>query len=187
MRKLSVAVKILGAEIHIALRLIRIALINKGGDYIDDIVNVLGRLGMDVRLTDIEPLCIFPKFIDIFFGDLGELHALFIGSLDYFIVNIGEILNEFHLVAPVFKVAAQNVKNAKRARVSDMDIIIYGRAAGVHFDLSGRYRHKLLFLPCQCVVNFHSLIFLSVNCGFLILLELAAENRNFIFKLAKLL
>ena len=67
------------------------------------------------------------------------------GFFDYFIVNIGKILNKSHLVAAVFKVTAERIENAKRTRVADMDIVINGGTAGIDFDFARSYGLKLLF------------------------------------------
>ena len=82
-------------------------------------------------------------------GNLGEINMLLVCASDYFIVDIREILNELHIVAAIFEIAAQDIEDAQRAGVADVDIVIHGRNAGVHLDLARSYRDELFFFSCE--------------------------------------
>ena len=55
----------------------------------------------------------------------------------------------------MFKITAHRIKYNHRTGIADMDQIIYGGAADIHFNLTGGNRHKVFFSLCQGVVNFH--------------------------------
>lgn len=147
MRELAVILELLGAEINVALRLIGVALFDKGRDYLNDGVDILGSLRIYRCVADIESVGIGPELFYIALGNLGEINMLLVCASDYFIVDIREILDELHIVAAIFEIAAQDIEDAQRAGVADVDIVIHGRTAGVHLDLARSYRDKFfLFL-----------------------------------------
>ena len=162
MRKLSVFLEFFGAEIYVAVHGISKAFFNKRRNYADNFADILGSLGMNGCLTDIQTLCIDPEFLNVFFGDILVSHALLVGTANNLIVDIGKVLNKGDLVAHVFEIAAKNIKNAKRPCIADVDIVIHCRAAGINFEFTLVNRHKLLLFPCQSVKNFHFESFLSV-------------------------
>ncbi len=70
---------------------------------------------MNGSFTKIKSLCIRPEFLDIFLGNSLVIRIFLNRLFDYFVVNVGEILNESDLVTPVFEITAKRVKNAKRS------------------------------------------------------------------------
>ena len=128
---------------------------------VNDRVHGLGRAGVHGRPADAEPLRIDVVFLDIAVRDNVEVHAFFIRLIDDLIVDIGEVLHKFHLVAPVLKVAAQQVEYNERARIADVEVVIHGRAAGIHFDLTWGDRNEFLLLAGQGIEQFHDSISFS--------------------------
>ena len=155
MRELAVILELLGAEIYIALCLIGIALFDKGRDYLNDGVDILGSLRIYRRVADIESVGVGPELFYIALGNLGEINMLLVCASDYFIVDIRKILDELHIVAAIFEIAAQDIEDAQRAGVADVDIVIHGRTAGVHLDLARSYRDELFLFSCESVIDFH--------------------------------
>ena len=155
MRELAVILELLGAEINVALRLIGVALFDKGRDYLNDGVDILGSLRIYRCVADIESVGVDPELFYIALGNLGEINMLLVCASDYFIVDIREILNELHIVAAIFEIAAQDIEDAQRAGVADVDIVIHGRAAGVHLDLARSYRDELFLFSCESVIDLH--------------------------------
>ena len=146
----------LGAEIHIAVRRkVGVTVVEQLLHNVDNRVHCLGGARMHSRLADTQPLGIRVILLDITVSDDVEVHALFVGLVNHLVVNVGEVLDKLHLVAAVLKVATQQVEHDERARVADMEIVIHGRAAGIHFDLARRDRDELLLLAGQGVVQFH--------------------------------
>ena len=99
----------------------------------------------------VKPISIRPKFLYIALGNFGHGGAFLVRALYKLIVNIGKILNKAYLITSPLKIAAQNVKNAKRARVAYVNVVINRRSAGVNFNLALGYRLKFILFPCQGV------------------------------------
>ena len=148
MRKLAILIKLLGAEINVALRLISVALFDKGGNNILNSVDIFGSLGMNGSLTDTKALGIGPELLNISFGYLLYGDSLFVSLFYKLIVDIGKVLNEVYVISAPLEIAAKHVENAKRTGVTDMNIVINGRSAGINFKLSFLYGNKLLLLSC---------------------------------------
>ena len=110
---------------------------------------------MNGRFSYIKPFCVFPEFFDIFLRNILVCYALFIGSFDDFVVNVGEILNKTDFIASVFEVAAQNIKNAQRSCVADVNVVINSRSAGIDFDFTFFDGFQFFLLPCESVKYFH--------------------------------
>ena len=155
MGKLSVFLEFFGAEVNVSTRRIGISLFRKALDDFYDFVNIFGCSRMNGGLSDIKSLGVCPKFLYIPLGNLLNGGALLVGLVYKLIVDVGEILNEIDLIASPLKVSSEHIKNAKRAGVSDVNIVIDGGAAGINFRLPLFYRNKLLFLSGQGIENFH--------------------------------
>ena len=98
---------------------------------------------------------------DVFFADFRSSYAFLFGSVYYLIVHVGEVLNKFHLVASVFQILSQCVKNYKGSGVPDMEKIINRRPADIHLNLSFLYGNEFLFSSGKGIIYFHPLFLLS--------------------------
>ncbi len=117
---------------------------------------------MDIRGADPQPFRVGQIFPNIPLRNLLNGDPFFVGFVDELVVDVGEVLDKSHVIAAIFKVPAQGIKHANRAGVANMDKVIDGRAAGVHFDLARLDRDELLFLSGEGVVNFHA------DCSFIL-------------------
>ena len=70
---------------------------------------------MNGSFTEIKSLCIRPELLDVFLRNSLVIRIFLNRLFDYFVVNVGEILNKINLVTSVFKITAKRVKNAKRS------------------------------------------------------------------------
>src|SRR5699024_2275369 len=146
MGQLAVLTEPVGAEIHVAAHSIGKALFFQLGDNGDDLVDVLGGQRMDGGRADIQTGCVLFVFLHVPAGN-GQVIAVFlVGLVDVFVVDVGEVLNIGDLHAPVFQIAAQHVKHADGTGVADVDVVVYGGAAGVNFQLARCHGYKLFFL-----------------------------------------
>ena len=144
-RQLAVFGELLGAEVDIAVvNRIRIALVDQRLYDVNNRIHRLGRTRMNGCRTDTQPLCVREVFLDIAVGDDVVGHALFVCLFDDLVVDVGEVLYELDLIAAVLKVAAQRVKDDKRTRIADVEVVVDRRTAGVHLDLARFERDKLL-------------------------------------------
>ena len=120
---------------------------------------------MDSGGTHAQSFDIGPVLFDIPLGDSLIIGAFLVGLVDDFVINVSEVLNETHLIAPELQIAAQHVKDAEGTGVSDMDEVVHGGTAGVHLHLSLLMRDKFFLLPGQGVEYFHRyLLHFSVIC-----------------------
>ena len=166
MRKLAVLVEFGGAEINIAVNGIGVALVDKGGNYVDYLVNILRCLGVNGCLAHIHSLDIFPVFLNVFFADLLIGQFFLVGTFNYLVVNIREVLNKSDVISDIFKKTAQNIEHAERSCVADMNKIIHRRTAGIDLNLALLHGFKFFLCSCKSVENLHcisSSFFLSLS------------------------
>ena len=164
MAQLAVLREGLGAEVNVAvLRNIGVAVLDQTLDNVDDGVHGLGRARVNGSLLDAEALRVDIVFLDIALCDGVEVNALFVRLVDDLVVDVGKVLHELYLVAAVLEVAAQQVENDERTRVADMEVVVYGRAAGIHLYLARRDRNEFFLLTGQCVVEFHGFYLLLMD------------------------
>ena len=156
--ELAVVLELQRAVVHVAVDGVGIALVDERGDDVDDLRNVLGGLRVNGRLMHAERVGVGEVLVDVFLCDLLARDALFVGALDDFVVHVGEVLHERHIVAAVFQIAAQHVKHDDRTRVADVDVVIHRGAAGVHAHLARLDGDELLFLHGHGVVKLHGCI-----------------------------
>ena len=78
------------------------------------------------------------------------------------VADICDVLDQAHLIAGVFKDAAQYIGEQIRSDVADMDVVVDGRSAHINADLAGVDRMEVLLLLCQRIMDFqHGYIFLG--------------------------
>ena len=99
--------------------------------------NVLGSLGVLGSGLDVHALHVFFALCNVAFGDHAGLNALFVSFFDDLIVHIREVGYIVHFISLVFHVTAHGIKYDHRAGISDMDQVVYGRSADIHFYLAG--------------------------------------------------
>ena len=164
MRELAVFFEFTRAEIYVAIDGIGISLVNKHRNYIYYSVDILGCLGVNGCRLDPESLCVLEVFRDEAFGDFFLRRPLSVGAVYYLVVDIGKVLNKGNVISAVSEIAAKHIKDNKATCVSDMEIIVYRRTAGIHTNFARLNRHKLFFFSCECVVDLHCIILLkSIN------------------------
>ena len=145
----------MGTEINIAVNGISVAFIDKSRHNFNDFINIIGCKGMDRCRADTESSCINFIFLDVAGGNIAVPDALFLCTTNHLIVNIGEILHEFDLIATIFKIAAEHIKDDKATGVTDMEEVIDSRATRIHGDLSLFNRYKFLASCVECIIKLH--------------------------------
>ena len=97
-----------------------------------------------------------PIVLDIALGNGLIVGPLFVGTADDLVVDVGKVLDEGHLVAAVFQIAAHDIEHADGSCVADVDVVIHGRSASVHLYFAGGDGDEFFFLSGEGVVDFHS-------------------------------
>ena len=125
--------------------LIGISFVNQRLDHVNHAADLFCCQRVLCRRLDIHCVHVFLALSDIPLGYLIRCNALFNGFLDNLVVHICEIRDKVHIIASVFKITSDRVKYDHRTRVPDVNKIIYGRSAYIHFHLTLFQRYKFLF------------------------------------------
>ena len=96
---------------------------------------------------------IFVVGLDIFRGDRVAADALFIRPLDDLVIHVGEVLDEFNLVAAEFEIPPDHIEHERAARMADMAVVVDGHAADIHPNGLRLERVERLLFPCESVVD----------------------------------
>ena len=138
MRKLTVVLEASGTEIYgTVCSNISMSLIDQGLDHVQHTSDLLGSLGVLGSGLDVHALHVFFALCDVTLGDHAGLDALFVSFFDNLIIHIREVGYIVHFIPLVFHVTAHGIKYDHRAGISDMDQVVYGRSADIHFYLAG--------------------------------------------------
>ena len=126
-------------------------------DDLDDLTDMLGCAGAHGGGLDVQAVGI-PDVLGLkLAGDLLHRGALLLALFDELVINIGDVGDIVDLVAAVFQIAAQRVKDDHRARIADVDIVVNRRAADIDAVLALLLGDKFLFLAGHGVEDLHSL------------------------------
>jgi len=122
-----------------------------------DLADMLGSAGAHGGGLDVQTVGI-PDVLGLkLAGDLLHRGTLLLALFDELVINIGDVGDIVDLVAAVFQIAVQRVKDDHRARVADVDIVVNRRAADIDAVLALLLGDKLLFLAGHGVEDLHSL------------------------------
>ena len=119
------------------------------------------------RLLHVQRRGVFIVFLYVLLTYFACRNAVFPGLVDYLVINVCKVLDEFYFVARIFKIPSESVKYHEGPGVSDVKEIIHSRSAYVYFDLVLIHWNELFFFSCKCVVNFHDTV-----CPFVIVINL---------------
>ncbi len=120
-------------------------------------------LRFQVRPDNTQPVCIGIKFLNKTIGKIFGTHPLFIGPLDYLIINIGEIPDECHLETTIAKVTDNHVKDQKGTGMADMAIIIRGDPTHIQLYMPLFNGLEGLFFSRQRIINSYRHGFILIN------------------------
>ena len=152
-RKLTVGGIRAHAEVHIAFDLVGVTTVDELLHKRDHIGNLTCGARAHVGVEHAGRVHVVDERLGVLGGNLCSTSTLFTCTFDDLIVDVGDILHKRHVEAAPDEVAANHVEADKRARVTDVDAVVHGRAADVHADLAGLFRLELDFLAQLGVVN----------------------------------
>ena len=146
--QLAVFLKFPCAEIHGPIcRRVSVTLFNQGGNHFQHPANLLRCQGMGSGRLYVHGSHVFLALRNITLGNFLGSNPFFHGFFDDFIIYIGEIRHKIHFIAFVFHVTPYRVKDNHGPCIPNMDKIVYGRPAHIHFYFPFLQRDKFLFLP----------------------------------------
>ena len=145
-RKFSVVLELSCAVVNVAVDFVSISLIDQVLNELDDVVHRLRYSRVYVSRSYVDSACILEVFFDVLFADFGSCDALFSRAVDDLVVYVREVLYERYIISFVLEILSHRVEYYERAGVSDMEKVIYGRAADVHLDFAFLLRYELFLL-----------------------------------------
>ena len=122
---------------------------------LQDLLDVLGGAGLDGGPLDVQTVGVLQVLVGIVLGHLRHGNALFLGAVDQLVVNVGDVGDKNHLVAPVFQVAAQRIEHHQRAGVAHVDIVVDRGATDVDAVFPGGLGDKLLLAAGHGIEDLH--------------------------------
>ena len=171
-RQLAVFGELADVEIDAVVDLVCIALFEQRLDIFDHVGDVVGRLGDDLGLADVELGKVVKKDLGVVFRDLVRRLLLLARSLLHLVLalvavrhqvpDIRDVHHAFELVAVIFERAAEDVHEDVGAQVADVRIVVDRRSAAVHRDLLVRKGDKVLLASVHSVVDPEHISFLSI-------------------------
>ncbi len=147
--------KSLDPKIDISLDFIGESSANEPLHRFNDIRYMFADPGVYISSDDAQRISILKVLLDIALGQEDRIIPLFPGPVDYLVIDIREVLHIFDLVAPVFQVPPDRIEYYQGAGIAQVDIIIGGRPAHIHFYLARIKRYQLFFVATQGIVHFH--------------------------------
>ena len=153
MGQLAVFGKTIHRIIHISIHGVRelfgFELVDEGNHLRD----VLGCAWLMRRRQAAEGLHVGVEGLNIHFGQLFGRDASLIGTVDNFVVHIGEIAHKRHLVTGELEVTIDDVKGDQGTRMTNMGTVVYRYPTHIHAGFARRERDKRLFFSRQGIVK----------------------------------
>src|SRR5207247_2355011 len=142
------------AEVHIAVCLIGVPLLDQSFDHLDNRRDLLRGPGEEVRRGDVQ---LSRRFVELFYVARGQLaHRLALGvrAHDQLVFDVGVVLHVLDSEAEELKIPAEHVEDDVAHRVAQMRAVVRSDAADVDLDLVAG-RRELLQPPAHRVVKPH--------------------------------
>ena len=157
-----------GIEVHVAARLIGVALVHQRLDDADELVHAPGGGLHHVRPLDVQLFAVGKKCVGVKGSQLAHRLVLAPGAQKHLVFaavgvvgkvpDVGDVHHPRHVIAQIAQRLFQHVFHQVGAQVADVCKVIHGGAAGVHLHLALLPGDKFLHLPCQRVVKFHTVL-----------------------------
>ena len=144
--KLSIVFKFFYTVENIAVNNIAIAIVNQALNGFDDIIDMLGYTRINMRTAHIEFIHYFKVGVNIAVADIIPLYALFIGSVDNLVINIGKVLYMGYVIAFMLQKAADNVPGYERTRITNMRMVVRSNTANIDVGFARMNRYEFFFL-----------------------------------------
>ena len=142
------------AEVHIAVCLIGVPLLDQSFDHLDNRRDLLRGPGEEVRRGDVQLSHLFVELFYVARGQLAHRHALGVRAHDQLVFDVGVVLHVLDSEAEELKIPAEHVEDDVAHRVAQMRAVVRSDAADVDLDLVAG-RRELLQPPAHRVVKPH--------------------------------
>ncbi len=122
-------------------------------DEFDHFVDVLGGGRIVFGRLDAKGFKVLKECLFVFAGKLFEWDACGPRVTDGFIIHIGEVHNLGDVIAAVLKRPAQDIFERIGAEVTDVGIVVDGRATSIHTDIGWIDRFEFLDGACEGIIK----------------------------------
>ena len=153
--KFSIISKLARRIIDVSVSFVSIALVDQSLHECDDLRDVLRYLRMNVSLQHVESFCIVEIFFYIFLGNFRSSDTLFLCPVDDLVIDISEVLNEFHFIASELEVSSQCIEHDKRTGIAYMEEVVDRWAADIHLYLARFNWYEFFFSVRKSVIDLH--------------------------------
>src|SRR5690606_3614670 len=152
MRQLTIIGKRRRLKVNVTATFIRMSLCHKSCDKFNNVIHMIHYTWTKACAANAKRLNIFIVSIDKAISDLRNGNTKIIGLLNQLVIHICKVGDVVHFVACVLQVSSYYIEKNRRARISDMNIIIYGWSAYIHSNLARFNRLKSLLLACERII-----------------------------------
>jgi len=121
---------------------------------INYLAHMLGGFRINISFFNFKFCYIIKKSIDIIISYFAWFSFFFVSFFNNLIVNISKIHNKFYFVSFVLKISSHHISHNKRARITDMKVIINSWSAHINFNFVRINWNKFFYFFCECVVKF---------------------------------
>ena len=154
-----------GIKVNIAPGNIGAPLVKEGADHVYILRNAVRGGLHHVGPLDIQLVAVGEKRVGVELGDLHHRLVLPAGALEHFVLagigvggqvaHIGDIHDTLYVIAQITQGFFQHILHNIGAEVADVGVVVYRRAAGVHFHLVRVVGYKQLFFVGQRIIQIH--------------------------------
>ena len=157
--KLAVALEGTHAEIHVARRHgVGVAALDEGLNKFLHVADVFGGARLDIGTAHVQPVHILMEGGDVGFGYFGAALPLTGGAGDDFVVHVGEVADEGHIVAEIPQIAVQYVEHDGGTGMAYVAEVIRRDAAGVHAHPAGIERLEIFLAAGHGIIKLHEIL-----------------------------
>ena len=150
----AIAGKLIDPIVDIAiLRCIGIILGDQGLHHRDDICHMCSCSRLLGRRDNTQPRLILMHRGNKALGQRVTAFAIFTGSLDDLVIDIGDIAHILNLVTTCTQVTSYHIECHQHSRMSQVTVVIDRHTADIHTNLARLNRDKTLFLARQGVID----------------------------------
>ena len=138
------------AEVDVAVRRVGHVPLEQLLDELDDLRDRLGRARLEVGPPEAEVARVLEEPLRRPLGQLAARDSLLRGLGVDLVVDVGDVVDERHVVARLAQPVAEPHAEDERPRVADVDALVHGRPADVHADRPRSAEAAQRARACRC-------------------------------------
>ena len=148
-----------GIEIDISARLVSVALFDQSLDSLDELVDAARCGSYDLGSLDVELLAVLKERVGVELRDLKHGLVLSLRALEHLVLArvrvarevsyVGYVHNSCNVKTCVAEILFKHVLHNIAAQISDVRVVIYRRAAGVHINLACDVGYEFFSFSCK--------------------------------------